>query len=780
MNADGSNPVRLTTSAFHENEPAWSPDGTKIAYTRILNDGPLGLGLLPTADKDIYIMNADGSNNHLIAGGNQDQHDAHWSPDGTKLAITREGESIPFGDVVLINSQTGAFIDNLTVAGTFAGEPLFGGGDPSWSPDGSLIAYFKATGPLLSSPMRLFVMNADGTNKRFIQTPGLVAVHPNWGRVHDGGLTTANNQLWSQNSTGILDSSESGDRFGAALAMGDFNHDGFADLVIGVPNEKLPNAGGVTVSAGAVHVLYGTPNGLSATGDQFWHGASPDIGLAVLSGDTTGDRFGASLAVGDFDNDQFDDLAIGIPERFTTNVGAALILYGSAAGLSSSGRQVWSQETNGVPDTAAAGDLWGSALAAGDFDHNGSDDLAIGAPGEDAGGTDSGAVTILYGSAGSGLSVAFSQLWSQGSTGIADTRQGGDRFGAALATGDFNGDNSADLAIGVPGELVRNPFTLVNADEAGAVNVIYGSGGSGLSSNNDQFLTRDLISLDFFGGDLFGRVLAAGDFNADGRDDLAIGIPLLDGDDKGGVEIFTGTSSGLTRQDKSLFGGRPFLQDDRLFGGTHVQHEYFGSALATADFDGDGHSDLAVGAPGESLFNDPNSSIGSGGVNISFGSSAGLAGSRPQFFTQNSPGILGVAEVGERFGQALAGSSATGGAGFSGTWAGLVQKSDRNPLGPRNFLLQGELDVFNPGTETADRSVVRFYLSDDDVLDAGDTLLSESHVGPLKSQETRRVRFNAALKSSASGKYLIAVLDATDAVTEVNELNNIVVVGPIA
>ncbi len=779
MNADGTNPVRLTTSAFHENEPAWSPDGTKIAYTRILDDGPLGLGLLPHADKDVYVMNADGSNNHLLVGGNKEQHDANWSPDGTKLAISGEGESVPFGDVIIVNPETGAFIANLTAAGALSGEPLFGGGDASWSPDGTMIAYFKSTGPAISFPMRLFVMNADGTNKRFIQAPGLVAVHPNWGRVNDGGLTTAGNQLWSQNSSGISDSAESGDRFGAALAMGDFDNDGFADVAIGVPNEALPNAGGVTASAGAVHVLYGTPNGLSATGSQFWSGASPGVGLVVLSGDTTGDRFGASLAAGDFDNDQFDDLAIGIPARFTTNVGAALILYGSAAGLSSTGRQVWSQETNGVPDSAATGDQWASALAAGDFDNNGSDDLAIGAPGEDAGGTDSGAVTILYGSTGTGLGVESSQFWSQGTSGIEDTRQNGDRFGAALASGDFNGDNSADLAIGVPGELVRNPFTLVNADEAGAVNVIYGSAGSGLTSSNDEFLRRDFVSLDFFGGDLFGRVLAAGDFNADGRDDLAIGIPLLDADDKGGVEIFRGTSGGLARQDKFLFGGKPFLQDDRLFGGTRVPNEFFGSALSIGDFDGDGRGDLAVGAPGDNLSNNPNSTIGSGGVNVTFGSNAGLAGSRPQFFTQNSAGVLGVAELGERFGQALAGSSATGGAGFSGNWIRLAQESDGNPRGPRNFVLHGELDVFNPGTETAGRSLVRFYLSSDDEPDTGDTLLAESHIGPLKSEEMRRVRFTTALRTSASGKFVVAVLDATDAVVEVNEVNNVVVFGPI-
>ena len=117
MNADGSNPQRLTNSAFHETEPAWSPDGTKIAYTRVIDDGPLNLGLLPAADKDVYIMNANGTNNHLIFGGPKEQHDPSWSPDGTKLAITGEGDSIPFGDVVLINPVTGAFIANLTAAG---------------------------------------------------------------------------------------------------------------------------------------------------------------------------------------------------------------------------------------------------------------------------------------------------------------------------------------------------------------------------------------------------------------------------------------------------------------------------------------------------------------------------------------------------------------------------------------------------------------------------------------------------------------------------------------
>jgi hypothetical protein len=630
--------------------------------------------------------------------------------------------------------------------------------------------------PSIAAPPGLGDINGDGFGDLAVGAPDGVAggeVNVIYGSA--SGLTTANNQLWSQNSTGILDSSEAGDRFGAALAMGDFNQDGFADLVIGAPNEKLPNATGAAVSAGAVHVLYGSSSGLSAVNNQFWHGNSPGIGLAVETGDTTGDRFGAALAVGDFNDDGFDDLAVGIPERFTTNVGAALILYGSATGLTSAGRQVFSQETPGVPDTASAGDLWASALAAGDFDHNGTDDLAIGAPGEDQGGTDSGAVTILYGNAG--LGVTGAQFWRQGSFGVRDTAQNGDRFGAALAAGDFNGDLFADLAIGVPGErrVVPGPITgFAFEDEAGAVSVLYGGGG-GLSASDDQFLPRPGSGTE---GDLFGRALAAGDFNADGRDDLVVGIPLRGvgtRNDVGEVYIRYGSSTGLTGVDDQVS-----QQEDLPFFGTSVPNEFFGSALATADFNGDGRSDLAVGAPGENLLNDPNNTIGVGGVNVTYGSAAGLNGADQQFFSQDTPGILGVAEIGERFGQALAGSSPTGGAGFSGTWVSVTQKSDPKPHGPSNFLLQGSLDVFNPGTQTADRSVVRFYLSDDAVLDAGDALVGESRLAPLKSQETQRVRFNAALKNSASGKYLIAVLDADNVVVEVNELNNTVVFGPLA
>ena len=111
-----------------------------------------------------------------------------------------------------------------------------------------------------------------------------------------------------------------------------------------------------------------------------------------------------------------------------------------------------------------------------DFNGDSIPDLAIAAPDEDLGTTDAaGVVHVLYGATGAGLSAIGSQLWSQDSPGIAGTAEELDRFGAALASGDYNGDGRADLAIGAPGE---NSFS-------GVVHVLYGSA-NGLTATGSQ------------------------------------------------------------------------------------------------------------------------------------------------------------------------------------------------------------------------------------------------------------------------------------------------------
>ena len=129
---------------------------------------------------------------------------------------------------------------------------------------------------------------------------------------------------------------EADDQFGHALAVADFDADGFADLAVGVVGEDI----GALASAGAVNLLPGSAAGLTAAGDQFWQQDS----AGVLGVAAAGDQFGDALAAGDFDADGFADLAVGVfgeNQAALFDVGAVNILPGSAAGLTAAGDQRW-------------------------------------------------------------------------------------------------------------------------------------------------------------------------------------------------------------------------------------------------------------------------------------------------------------------------------------------------------------------------------------------------------------------------------------------------------
>jgi FG-GAP repeat protein len=478
------------------------------------------------------------------------------------------------------------------------------------------------------------------------------------------------------------------------ISKGDFNGDGFADLAVGVPNEDVNGF----QDAGAFNVIYGTADGLHANVailNQFWTENDIIQGFGITAG--TNNQFGAALAAGNFNGDGFSDLAIGIPLNeiglsngvVINDAGLIVVLYGSQNGLTSAGSQFFLQGTEGpggLGDLPEAGDRFGSVLSWGDFDGDGFGDLAVGIPDEndesDTGTDfDAGAVQIIYGT-GTGLTTARNQLFTQRSPGILDVTESGDKFGSALAGGDFNGDGQTDLAVGVPLENVGS------ISDAGAVHIIFGStpgeitAAGGLTSTDNQFWTQDSVQgfieiqeqAEPF--DKFGSSLAAGDFDGDLRtfassasktSDLAIGVPLEDVQlsanavivDAGAVHVLYGSQpgDGITGDGLTTAFNQFWTQDSPGVPDTAEEGDKFGSSLAAGDFNkrsqSPTQSDLAIGVP----FEDVGSIADAGAVNVIYGSGNRLvandSANPPQFFHQDSAGIADLAEAGDRFGSSL-------------------------------------------------------------------------------------------------------------------------------
>ncbi|WP_327189309.1 FG-GAP repeat protein [Streptomyces xinghaiensis] len=233
------------------------------------------------------------------------------------------------------------------------------------------------------------------------------------------------------------------------------------------------------------------------------------------------------------------------------------------------------------------------ATAPYDFNGDGKPDLTIGLPGNTVSGHAAAGSAVIANGTASGPASTSVRI-DQESPGVPGAAEDDDNFGQTFASGDFDNDGHADLAIASPLEAIDT------TEGAGMLTVHYGSSGGLYDSRTDVF-TEDTTGMPGAVGrdELFVYSLAAGDLNGDGYGDLAIGQPLdLAGGDPnaGSIKVMFGSASGLTA-DSTVW----IDQSTANVPGTPEPGDRFGEQIAIGDINGDGTQDLVSATIGEQI-----------------------------------------------------------------------------------------------------------------------------------------------------------------------------------
>ncbi|MEU1706175.1 FG-GAP and VCBS repeat-containing protein [Streptomyces sp. NPDC005706] len=446
------------------------------------------------------------------------------------------------------------------------------------------------------------------------------------------------------------------------VPQADFNNDGIGDTAFSADGAYVSGKKG----AGQLVVLYGSKSGVSsAKRSTISQNTAGNPGSAE-----TGDHFGSETAYADFNNDGYDDLAVGTPGEDVggdTDGGGVAILWGSAAGITGKGVSV-------ADPAPSAHDYWGKNLAAGDFDGDGRADLAVGSStatiyvlkgGFNTSGTPGGKYTVkppIMGTDANGpLNLTAGDINNSGQTDLVvdgfetGTADGWNRNyyipggasglhmseamplkpGVITAIGDINGDHYGDIVSGAYWNTTTETGTAVpDSGKGGKVWVTYGSDGG---PSNATGITQDTGNVPGTaeGNDFFGYELDLGDVNGDGFLDLAIGVAgenIGSAANTGTVTVLYGTPDGLNTNS----GAQSFAQSTAGVPGSDEDDDYFGQDVKLDDVTGDGRADLIVGSR-ENADNGAVTYLPSNGTKISTTGSRAIAPSTSGVSTTGTP-----------------------------------------------------------------------------------------------------------------------------------------------
>ncbi|WP_234542346.1 FG-GAP-like repeat-containing protein [Streptomyces shenzhenensis] len=363
---------------------------------------------------------------------------------------------------------------------------------------------------------------------------------------------------------------------------------------------------------------------------------------------------------GDFNGDGYRDAVLPAPGANVSGkegAGAVVVLYGSASGLSTSRRRTITQNTAGVPGASEAHDAFGATTATADLNRDGYADLVVGTPDEDTSkGTDSGAVTVLWGSR-SGLTSG---------TDLPSPLSSTHRYGEDIAALGLGGGSRTRVAVSAMDATVyfTGPFTRSGTFGSAVDNENTLSPLSVALGDFDGDAVPDLATATFrdtglSGGDVYvnpaygnelrgnGLIVAAGDVNGDGFADLVAGDPDepekagVDGATGGRVLVWYGSAAGVTTNTTPV----QITQNTAGVPGASEKGDGFGGSLTVADLNRDGLADIVIGSPYEDLARSR-----AGQVTVVPGRGGGALGTGSYSFSQDTAGVPGAAETDDFFG----------------------------------------------------------------------------------------------------------------------------------